>query len=108
MKLTLPQPIAAYFKANTTFDVDAMLAPFTGDAIVRDEARTHRGTAEIRAWIGEATVGNQAVATPQEIRTEGDRQHVTARVEGAFKGSPVMLTFHFRLDDTHIVELEID
>ena len=42
---TLPQPIAAYFAATNTHDIDAMLEPFADGAIVRDEgsgaARPH-------------------------------------------------------------------
>lgn len=68
MTLSLPQPIAAYFNSNRTFDVDGMLAPFADDAIVHDEKQVHRGTKAIRAWIEEATVGNKAIATPK-----GDR-----------------------------------
>jgi SnoaL-like domain len=108
MTLSLPQPIDAYFAANSTFDVDAMLAPFAADAIVQDEGGTHKGAAAIRAWIERATVGNQAVSVPRAIRTENDTHHVTARVEGAFQGSPITLTFHFRLKGGQITELEID
>ena len=107
MTLTLPAPIRAYFDANTTLDTDAMLAPFSADAIVLDERRTHRGREAIRAWIEEASVGNQAVAVPQSLQLEDDVYRITARVEGAFPGSPVTLTFRFRLGEGRIAELEI-
>lgn len=107
MMPSLPTPIRTYFNANGDLDVDAMLAPFAADAIVRDEQRTHRGTEAIRGWIEQASIGNQAIAVPLTIRSDGDAHHVTARVAGAFPGSPVTLSFHFRLDAGHIAELEI-
>ena len=103
----LPAPIAAYFHANRTFDVDAMLAPFASDALVHDERNDHRGTEHIRAWIEQATVANKAVATPLSMEREGDQYRVAAEVAGAFPGSPVMLTFAFTLNDAAISALEI-
>lgn len=104
----LPKPIGDYFEANRSFDVDRMLAPFAPDALVHDERRDHRGTDEIRAWIEQATVGTRAIATPQAVVAEGDKHHVTAEVAGAFPGSPIALTFHFRLGEAGIAELAID
>ncbi len=107
MALKLPDPIQAYFGGNPTFDVDAMLAPFAHDAIVHDEKNEHRGTAAIRSWIDEATVGNKAIGAPLSIESDGDRHRVTAEVAGDFKGSPVILSFDFRLKEDRIAELEI-
>ncbi|WP_156452027.1 nuclear transport factor 2 family protein [Novosphingobium sp. CCH12-A3] len=107
MALALPAPIQAYFNGNPDFDVEAMLAPFANDAIVRDEKKELRGTAAIRAWIGDATVGSKAISTPLSIESDGDRHEVSARVAGDFKGSPVTLNFAFLLRDSRIAELEI-
>ena len=107
MTPTLPDPIRAYFDGNPSFDVDAMLAPFAPDAIVRDERREHRGTAAIRTWIEEASVGNKAVNTPLKVESEGDRHRIPVEVAGDFEGSPVTLTFDFHLAHGRIAELEI-
>lgn len=107
MMLSLPTPIRAYFTANRELDTSAMLAPFTADAVVRDERQTHRGTDALRAWIGQASIASQAIAVPQAIRSDGDFHHVTAQVAGAFAGSPITLAFRFRLDGDRIAELEI-
>lgn len=107
MALDLPRPIQAYFDGSPRFDVDAMVAPFAPDAVVRDENNEHRGAAAIRAWIEEASVGNKAINTPRAIESEGDRHRVTTEVEGDFKGSPVTLTFNFVLKNDRIDELEI-
>ena len=105
--MDLPSPIRAYFDANARLDPDAMLAPFAADAVVRDERRTHHGTAAIRAWIKQASVSLPAIATPEAIRSEGLSHEVTAQVAGNFVGSPTRLGFHFRLSDRRIAELEI-
>jgi hypothetical protein len=105
--LALPTPIKAYFQANAALNVGGMLAPFAPNGIVRDERRTHRGTDEVRAWIKQATIDAQAVAVPQAIESDGDAHQVRAQVSGAFPGSPVTLTFRFRLDANRIAELEI-
>lgn len=107
MPADLPAPIGAYFAANPTFDVDAMLAPFAADAVVFDEKRTRRGRDEIRAWIEEATVAARAVAVPQKVATQGGDHIVTAEVSGAFPGSPVTLDFRFGLADDRIARLAI-
>lgn len=109
--MTLPSPlppaIASYFAANTEFDVERMLAPFAPDAVVFDESKTRSGTEELRAWIEEATVGAKAVATPVWTTLDADAHIVTANVAGDFPGSPLMLTFRFRLAGDKIKHLEI-
>lgn len=107
MMLQLPTPLQAYFEANANLDTEAMLAPFAFYAVVRDERRTHRGIDAIRAWIEQANIGNRAIAIPQAIRSDGEAHHVTAQVSGAFPGSPITLSFYFRLDGGCIAELEI-
>jgi hypothetical protein len=48
-----------------------------------------------------------AIANPQAIRSEGDAHHVTAQVSGDFAGSPLTMSFRFRLNGSHIAELDI-
>ncbi|MBH0236611.1 nuclear transport factor 2 family protein [Methylobrevis albus] len=107
MQPDLPDPIRRYVEANSILDADAMLAAFAPDAVVGDEARRHVGHDEIRAWIDEATIANQAVVTPTESRQDGDVTLMTGRVEGTFPGSPVTLTFRFTLRGDAITGLEI-
>lgn len=105
--MNLPSPIQAYFDANAQLDARAMLAPFAADAIVHDEGGIHRGTDAIQAWIEAASLALPAVATPQSARAEGDTHHVEAKVSGSFPGSPLTLSFRFRLADERISALEI-
>jgi len=103
----LPAPIARYFAANPSFDVEGMLAPFAADAVVVDERQTRTGTDELRAWIKDATVGVKAISTPVSATQEEDRYIVVANVAGDFPGSPVPLTFRFQLAGEEISHLEI-
>jgi hypothetical protein len=105
--MNLPPPIQAYFDANKRLDADAMATVFKPDAVVHDEKRTHKGARAIRTWIDETSIGLPAVAVPQAIAFEGEAHRVTAQVSGKFAGSPVTLTFRFRLDGGHIAELDI-
>ena len=105
--MKLPAPIEAYFEANKRLAAGAMLTPFAVDAIVRDERHTHEGADAIRAWIERTSIGLPAIAVPQAIRSEGESHHVTAQVSGDFAGSPVTLSFCFRLNGDRIAELDI-
>ena len=49
----LPTAVRAYFDGKNARDFDAAVAAFLPDAVVRDEARTHRGRDAIRAWMEE-------------------------------------------------------
>jgi hypothetical protein len=105
--MNLPAPIQAYFEANARVDARAMLAPFAQHAVVRDEGRTHQGADAIRIWIEQTIMGLQAIAVPQATWSEDDSHRVTAQVSGAFAGSPITISFHFRLSGGRIAELEI-
>ena len=43
MSLPLPDPIAAYFRAQNAHDVDGMLGAFAQGSTVRDEGQRHGG-----------------------------------------------------------------
>lgn len=107
MTVDLPSPIAAYMAASARLDADAILAPFAAEAVVRDERRTHKGRAAIRAWIVEAALGSAAVPTPLALARDGDVHVVTAEVTGSFPGSPITLAFRFTLAGDEIAALEI-
>ena len=54
-----------------------------------------------------ATVATRAVAFPRQAARDGMGERVTAEVSGAFPGSPVTLSFRFRLVGDRIARLEI-
>ena len=107
MSINLPRPIADYVQANARLDVDGMLAAFAIDAIVKDEAREHRGHAQIRPWIESATIAARAVFTPEACREDGGALIVDGTTVGDFPGSPLAFAFRFHLQDGAISTLEI-
>jgi hypothetical protein len=101
--MKLHPSIRAYFDAGDT----APLHAFAADAIVADEGHRHIGHAAIDAWWRDVTARYQAVAEPLEVNTKDDVYEVRAKVTGQFSGSPITLTFAFRMKDDRIAALEI-
>jgi len=104
--LILPQPIAAYFAADTR-SPEAVALCFATDATVRDEGRTHTGLAAIKAWKAAASAQYTYTAEPFALECKDGLQVVTSRVVGNFPGSPVDLRYRFRLERGLIASLEI-
>lgn len=101
--MKLHPSIRAYFDAEGGPPLDA----FAPDAIVADEGHRHVGHAAIDAWWRDSAARYQAVAEPLEVSTKDDAHAVRARVSGQFPGSPITLTFAFRMQDDRIAALEI-
>lgn len=106
MTLALPKPILAYFAADREGGAAAARC-FTPDGVVRDESREHVGREAIRRWKDEASAKYNYTSEPLAFREEAGRIIVTARVVGDFPGSPIELTYRFRLAGDAIAVLEI-
>ncbi|POF34471.1 nuclear transport factor 2 family protein [Roseibium marinum] len=107
MDMQLPGPIAAYFEADRSRNVDAVAKCFNEDAAVNDERQVHAGREAIRRWKAEASSKFSYTVEPVAIGMEGDRTVVTGRVVGNFPGSPVDLRYFFVMRGEKIAELEI-
>lgn len=105
-KLKLPEPVAAYFNADK-HDGEAIMRCFTEQAVVKDEGRTHSGSAAIKAWKIDASTKYSYTSAPFAIVEEGGGYVVTSRLTGNFPGSPLDLRFAFRLERDKIAYLEI-
>jgi hypothetical protein len=101
--MKLNSSIRAYFDAHGAPPLHA----FTDDAVVADEGHRHVGHAAIDAWWRDVTAKYQAVAEPLEVNTKNDVHEVRAKVTGEFPGSPITLTFAFRMKGDRIAALEI-
>lgn len=107
MPAETPEAITRYFQAVNGRDLDAAPLLFTEQASVHDEGGSHAGRAEIRAWMAGTIRKYDFAAEPEGSERQGAETVVTARVSGTFPGSPIRLSFRFRLADSLIERLEI-
>jgi ketosteroid isomerase-like protein len=107
MEAKLPEPITDYLDAVNRHDIDAMLAPFSSDAVVNDEGKTRHGRAEVREWIEETTEKYHPSFAIEKVRQAGGETIVKCLVSGAFAGSPARLHYAFAIDGGKISRLEI-
>jgi len=103
---TLPEPILAYFNADK-HDADAITRCFTAHATVKDEGRTHSGSAAIKAWKIDTSSKYSYTSEPIAVVDKDGGYVVTSRLTGNFPGSPLDLQFAFRLERGKIAYLEI-
>lgn len=101
--MKLHPSIRAYFDADSATPLDA----FALDAVVTDEGHRHVGHAAIDAWWRDAQAKYRAVAEPLEVNAKDDAHDVRAKVTGRFPGSPITLTFAFRMKGDRIAALRI-
>ncbi|MDB5821762.1 MAG: hypothetical protein JWR21_466 [Herminiimonas sp.] len=104
--LILPEPIAAYFDADTR-DGEAVARSFTKQAVVKDEGQTYSGPEAIKAWKAAASARYSYTSEPFAVVQKDGRYIVTSRLTGNFPGSPVDLRYAFRLERGKIASLEI-
>ena len=108
MTVNLPASLSRYFEAQNRHDINALLACFAADAVVRDEGADIVGLAAIRTWKEATSARYRVTASPIRADEEDGRTVVVARVEGNFPGSPADLTYRFGLaDDGRIAALAI-
>ena len=106
MSATLSKPLEQYFTAKNHHDLDAMLAPFSEQAVVKDEGREIRGRAAVRQWMEEATRKYRDTVEVIDVAEADGSTVVTGLVSGTFPGSPVQLHFAFSLEGGQIARLE--
>jgi hypothetical protein len=107
MTISLPESIAAYFELCNGANDSRLTHCFAPDAVVLDEAQTHRGHGAIQSWLRETRKKFEYSVEPLGISQEGTRVTVAAKVSGNFPGSPVQLDHVFQLIDGKIQSLEI-
>ncbi|WP_441960436.1 nuclear transport factor 2 family protein [Mycolicibacterium houstonense] len=66
-KCEMPAAVRRYVDAVNDFDVDAILATFTPDALVHDNQREFTSPDTIRAWVRDEIVGDRV--TMQIVET---------------------------------------
>jgi hypothetical protein len=100
--------VARYFDADAGRDLTAIMELFADDAVVVDERRTWRGSAEIRAWR-EGPVAKYRYTTDiaSVQRVAEDRYRASGRIEGNFPGGSADLHWEFTIAGERISRLEI-
>lgn len=105
--MNLLSPIQAYFDADRSNDVDALIQAFAPDAVVKDEGRSYAGRQAIGAWWRTTKAKYQHATEPLDAGEKDGLTEVRAKVTGQFAGSPTTLTFAFHLTGDQITDLEI-
>lgn len=108
MDTPVPDVVTRYFEADARRDIDAVVALFTGEAVVVDEGRTWQGTTRIREWREGPAAKYRYTTEVTAVRATGtDRFLATGRLEGNFPGGTADLTWRFIVDGDRISHLEI-
>lgn len=102
---TLPEPIAAFFAAE--YHPEALARCFTAQAVLQDDGHTYTGVDAIQAFLAAASAKYRATSVPFALQRHDGTQVVQARVTGDFPGSPIDLSYRFRLERGLIASLEI-
>ncbi|MBL0885939.1 nuclear transport factor 2 family protein [Myceligenerans indicum] len=87
--------VQEYFAAAIDPDPERYHALFAEQVVVRDDGKTHRGLAEVRAWRSEVPPVRYRV---REVSGPAAACRATAEISGDFPGSPVTLHFVFERD----------
>ena len=105
---TTADVIRRYFEHDANRDIDGIVALFSDDATVIDEAETRHGTDEIRAWQT-GTASKYTYSTEILAITDGEpgRSFVDARITGDFPGGVADLRWDFTVSDDRIRRLVI-
>ncbi len=107
MAVKLHSTLQRYFAATNRHDVVGMIAGFADDAVVKDEGRHHRGVPAIREWMNQTIRKYNFRAEPTNVARANDRTAVSVTVSGDFPGSPIAVTYWFKLEGQKIARLEI-
>ena len=103
--MNLPKVIADLMQAQNNFDSLAYSDCFSETAVVFDEGKTHTGKMEIQQWIKKANEEYQTVMKPLEYSVT--KEILKAEISGNFPGSPIVLSYHFELNNGFIQSLKI-
>lgn len=104
--LTLPDPIAAYFAADT-LGPDDVACCFTLQGAVKDKGQTHTGRDAIKAWKAESSTLYTYTNDPFSLELVDGVHVVCSHTVGTFPGSPIDLKLSFRLERGLIASLEV-
>lgn len=98
--------LADHVKAVNAFDLDAIVATFTDDALVNDARREFWGTEAIRAWAAREMVGDRVTLDVTEVIDHHGVTLVRASYDGDYDKTnlpnPLIMTNYFTIRDGKI------
>lgn len=107
----LPDVVAAHITAVNSFDVDAIMATFSDDALVNDAQREFVGTAPIHAWAQHELVGDKVTMDVTQVVSHRALTIVRARYDGQYDKTnlpdELILANYFTVADGKITSLII-
>ncbi|RYD78095.1 MAG: nuclear transport factor 2 family protein [Sphingobacteriales bacterium] len=103
--MNLPKVVTELVNTQNSFDSFAYANCFTENAVVFDEGKTHNGRIEIEKWIDKANKEYRATMKPLDYIT--DEEILKVEVSGNFPGSPIILSYHLKIEDGLINSLKI-
>jgi hypothetical protein len=105
--MTVALPIELYFTSENGSDFAATDQCLTVDATVREEGKTMKGLAGIKAWRMDAAQKYQHTVVPLAVTTRDGKVVVSGKVSGNFPDSPITLDHTFELAGDPILSLVI-
>jgi ketosteroid isomerase-like protein len=103
--MNLPEVLTDLMAAQNRSDSAAYANCFSETAIVFDEGKKHSGKAAIKNWI---TRSNQVYKTTMKtLYYSATKQTLEAEISGTFPGSPLVLTYQFKIKERQIQSLKI-
>ena len=111
MSTSISPAAQRYVDAVNAFDIDAVLATFTADAVVNDNHREFTDRDAIRAWIADEIVGDRITMTVTEVVERSGITVLRARYDGDFDKTnlpdELILTNYFVIRDGAVAALVI-
>lgn len=95
MAANLSKPVETFIAATHARDSKALMATFSGDAVLADMGKTHRGE-EIRAWNDSLFIGANVSIRVLDVKERDGKTIVTVMVDGDYEQFGV--TEPFELD----------
>lgn len=105
MSIQLSPLCEQFIESMNSYQSEPFLTCFADDAIVEDEAKTHRGQVAIKTWIEEAFTNYQPVLKVETVVSNSKETVIIGPVSGTFPGSPITLCYHLTISKDTIMHL---
>ena len=104
----LPDIVETYLDSTNRHDINAILACFSTDAVVHDEAHEYQGSRQIRDWIASTIEKYRFQIKLLSVSNEDNQTMAAMEVSGTFPGSPITLDYRFAINGDKISSLTIN